>query len=95
MPTSYETVLWMHERYDKKRIHRSGADEGQGSALWQSRIDQHMRIVEDYICNIKPPFQNTSSSFSKYVFRIPIFSIVSRKWSSTDFPIQRRSDLPN
>jgi len=29
----------MKGKKQKKRIHRSGADEGQESVLWQSRID--------------------------------------------------------
>jgi len=58
----------MKGKKQKKRIHRSGADEGQESVLWQSRIDWHMRIVEDYISNIKPPFQNTLSLILKICF---------------------------
>ena len=54
----------------------------QGSALQQSRFDENLKIAEDYICNIKPPFKNF---LLKYVFREPIISILSRKWSSQIF----------
>jgi hypothetical protein len=83
-----QASLEKKNKKQKKKIHRVGADKGQESALWKSEFDWHRRIVKDFIWNIKPPL-------SKYVFRIPVISIESRKWSSTDFPIQGRSNVPN
>ena len=44
----------MKDKYQKQRIHKSGADERQGSALQKSRFEWHMRIVENYtVWNVK------------------------------------------
>jgi len=74
----------------KQEKRTSGADEGQGSTLRQPLYDRRMIIVKNYICDIKPPFQNTSSFLFKEFFRIPILGVVKVVYCRFSNPEKKR-----
>ena len=70
----------------------------QGSALQQTRFDENLKIAEDYICNIKPPFkicfQRTNyQHFVKKVVFCRFFNQEKKQCTLLDYLSARFSDL--